>query len=170
MPSPVIIPVSEDILFLKRAIKVGSSSFRCRIKMLLLIHSGVHNNTSLAHKAGSGVRSIVRWKQIYLLGGYEALIADNRGGDRKSNIDSATKQRIKEKLSEAQCAFTSYKQAQEWISEELQIDKQYHAVYQYLRRNFGTKLKVGRKSHIKKDESAVAVFKNATKDPRIYKK
>lgn len=46
-----------------------------------------------------------------------------------------------------------------WMKTELGIDKEYHAINKYLKRNFGTKLKVGRKSHVKKDDAAIAVFK-----------
>jgi transposase len=159
MAKQVIISVIETEATLKRAIKHSSPTVSSRIKMLLYIRSGIHTNTTLANKTGTSVRSIIRWKQSYMCGGFASLVLEIRGGDRKSNIDNATKQKIKAKLSDPKDALTSYKQAQQWISEELNIDKQYHAVYQYLKRNFSTKLKVGMKSHVKKDESAVAVFK-----------
>ncbi|MBK8442993.1 MAG: hypothetical protein IPL35_06080 [Sphingobacteriales bacterium] len=40
----------------------------------------------------------------------------------------------------------SYKEAQQWLKSELGIEKQYNTVRMYLKRNFGTKLKVGRKA------------------------
>jgi transposase len=143
---------------------------KARIKMLLRIATGLSSSKSLSAKLGVSANTIAIWKRSYHQSGLSGLLADDRGGDYRSGIDTATKQKIKAKLADPKDSLTSYKQAQQWISEELNIDKQYHAVYQYLRRNFDTKLKVGRKSHVKKDESAVAVFKNAPKDSDIYKK
>ena len=88
-------------------------------------------------------------------------MAFNAGGDYRSGFSDAEKEKIAQKLAEPKQAFTSYKQAQDWINETFGVDKQYHAVNKFLKRNFGVKLKVGRKSHIKKDEEAVAFFKNA---------
>ncbi|MBK8444601.1 MAG: winged helix-turn-helix domain-containing protein [Sphingobacteriales bacterium] len=62
----------------------------------------------------------------------------------------------------------SYKEAQQWLKSELGIEKQYNTVRMYLKRNFGTKLKVGRKSHIKKDEAAVDTFKKLIKHARRH--
>jgi transposase len=47
----------------------------------------------------------------------------------------------------------------DWINEKFNLDMNYQAVNKYLKRHFGTKLKVGRKSHVNKDENAAALFK-----------
>ena len=47
----------------------------------------------------------------------------------------------------------------EWINKTFGLEMEYHAVNKYLKRNFKTKLKVGRKTHINKDDSAAALFK-----------
>ncbi|MBS1614904.1 MAG: hypothetical protein JST06_02165 [Bacteroidetes bacterium] len=39
------------------------------------------------------------------------------------------------------------------------MEMSYHATKNYLKRNLGVKLKEGRRSHVKKDEAAVAVIK-----------
>lgn len=45
----------------------------------------------------------------------------------------------------------------------------YHAVNKYVKRKFGAKLKVARKSHIKKDEKQVEEFKKNSR-PSFKKK
>jgi transposase len=76
--------------------------------------------------------------------------------------------KIEKKLSDPKNAFTSFGQAQTWLKEEFGIAKNYHAVNKYLKRNFGAKLKVGRKSHVRKDEAAVAVFKKPIRGAKTY--
>lgn len=154
---PVIVLELEQevkLLLAKSAIHI-----RPRLKMLLYLSKGIYAIDALAAKTGVSRNSVARWKRLYKSGGITALCADERGGDFISGIDQAAKNKIEAKLSDPKAAFTSYKQAQAWMAEEMGLDKKYHAVNKYLKRNFGVKLKVGRKSHIKKDEAAVAVFK-----------
>jgi transposase len=133
--------------------------------MVLLIAGGIDDTATLAAKTGADRNSIAAWKKRYNTGGIKALLGDGRGGDKRSGITDAQKQQIKEKLSDPKDTLRTYKEAQGWLSEEMGIDKEYHAFNKYLKRNFGTKLKVGRKSHVKKDEAAIAVFK---KPARIH--
>ena len=159
MGKSVVINVKENISDLKSLHGKASVHLRPRYKMLLLIAGGQTSSQELAAKTGVSRNSIASWKRSYSEGGIEQLTSDLRGGDFKSNITVDDKKKIEEKLSDPRKAFTSFTEAQAWLKEELGIDKNYHAVNKYLKRNFGAKLKVGRKSHVKKDEAAVAVFK-----------
>jgi transposase len=159
MATPVKITVAESVEELKKHLNKASVHLRPKLKMLQAILSGIDKNSELAARTGVSVRSITRWKEIYTKVGLEGLLNDQRGGDYRSGIDAVGKKKIADKLSEPKDAFTSFGQAQEWINKELGTDKKYHAINKYLKRNFGAKLKVGRKSHVKKDEAAVAVFK-----------
>ena len=77
-------------------------------------------------------------------------------------------QQIQERLSDPKNAFTSYKQAVEWINTTFGMAKSYPAINNMLKQRFGTKLKVGRKSHVKKDEAAGAVFKKPGRGDQTY--
>lgn len=165
MANAKIIVVKETSSELNVLIKKTSAHLRPRIKMLQWILKGVHAIDALCSKVGVSRNSIALWKRTYSSSGISGLLNDNRGGDYRSGLSVADKEKIKEKLSEPKEAFRSYKEAQEWINTTLNTDKKYHAVNKYLKRNFGTKLKVGRKSHVKKDEEAVAFFKNPSGSP-----
>ena len=141
---------------------------RSRLKMLLLIAKGITAVATLAAKTGVHRDSITAWKKRYAVAGIDGLLADDRGGDFRSGISATDKQKIKEKLSDPKDAFTSFGQAQAWVNKELGTDKKYHAINKYLKRNFGASLKVGRKSHVKKDEAAVAVFKKPVSGAGTY--
>ena len=159
MAKSLVVTIKEDVSFLKALYSKAPIHLRPRYKMLLLVAGGQTSSQELAAKTGVSANSIGSWKRLYSQGGLELLTSDQRGGDFKSNISAENKKKIEEKLSDPHNAFTSFGQAQTWLKEELGIEKNYHAVNKYLKRNFGVKLKVGRKSHVKKDEAAVAVFK-----------
>jgi len=119
-------------------------------------------------KTKSNRDSIRNWKNIYSNRGLDALMEDVRGGKRHGTLSDEQKAVLFAKLSSPKGGFTSYKQATEWINETFGVQMKYQAVNKYLKRNFGTKLKVGRKTHIKKDESAEALFKKTTREAKTY--
>ena len=159
------INVTESIAQLKARQGVVAAYMRPRIKMLVFIANGTTTVSTLCAKLGISAPTLRDWKTRYRHGGLEALLREGRGGDKRSGISAAQKQLIADKLSNPHDAFRSYGEAQAWLKTALGIDKQYHALNKYLKHNFGTQLKVGRKSHVKKDEAAVAVFKKAYPKP-----
>jgi len=84
---------------------------------------------------------------------------ETRGRKKPGAIGPKEKLEGQKKLSDPKGGFTSYKQAREWINSTFGLNMEYHAVNKYLKRNFGTKGKVGRKSPINKDPNAAALFK-----------
>jgi transposase len=145
------IKVTESAAQLKDYQRTVAVYMRPRIKMLTLIANGMTTVSTLCAKIGVTPPTLRDWKTRYRHGGLEALLREKRGGDKRSGISTEQKQLIAQKLSDPQDAFRSYGEAQAWLKTALGIDKEYHAVNKYLKHNFGTKLKVGRKSHVKKD-------------------
>lgn len=127
--------------------------------MLLLVAGGTTETAKLSAKTGASASAILCWKKRYNSGGLQYLLSDRRGGDYCSGWSAAHKQLIAQKIHDPENGFTTYGQAQQWMADELGVVKNYQAVNKYLKRNFGTKLKVGRKSHLKKDAQAVETFK-----------
>lgn len=153
------ITVTESIDDLVKLLTRCSTSAKPRIKMLLAIISGITSTNELAHKTKSNRDSIRKWKNTYRSKGLEGLLAEGRGGNRPGALNNEQKGELEKKLSNPKGGFTSYKQAADWINTTFGVDMNYHAVNMYLKRNFGTKLKVGRKTHVNKDENATALFK-----------
>ena len=52
-----------------------------------------------------------------------------------------------------------YVELQQWIEKEFKKEVKYNTILKYAMKNFGSKVKVARKSHVKKDNEAVAAFK-----------
>jgi transposase len=127
--------------------------------MLLAILSGVTSTQELVFKTKSNRDSIRNWKNMYRDKGLKGLVDETRGRKQPGAIGAEQKLQLEKKLSDPKNGFTSYIEAADWINTTFELEMQYHAVNKYLKRNFKTKLKVGRKTHINKDENATALFK-----------
>lgn len=156
------ITVKESGEQLTQLLGGSSPSVKPRIKMLLAIVNGITATNELAQKTKANRDSIRNWKNIYRSKGLDGLLKEGRGGKRHGALDEQQKSKLQKKLSDPKGGFTSYNQAMEWINTNFGVEMNYHAVNMYLKRNFGTKLKVGRKTHINKDENAAGLFKKTT--------
>ena len=153
------ISVKESKEELTALLRKSTAATKPRIKMLLAILGGVTSTQDLVLKTKANRDSIRNWKNTYRDKGLEGLIGETRGRKRPGAIGPKEKLELQKKLSDPKGGFTSYKQAMEWINKTFGLKMEYHAVNKYLKRNFGTKLKVGRKTHINKDDNAAALFK-----------
>lgn len=154
-----VLEVKESLDELRVIHRQWAAHLRVGIKMLEWVLKSVYSIDDLGAKVGVSLNTVAIWERTYHTAGLSGLLEDKRGGDYRSGIDEAARKKIAAKLSNPKAALKSFGEAQEWINKELGMDKKYHAVNKYLKRNFGAKLKVGRKSHVKKDEEAVAFFK-----------
>ena len=159
MPILQTLTVNETSEQLTKLIGSSTSSTKPRLKMLLAIVNGITSTNDLAYKTKSNRDSIRKWKNTYRSKGLAGLLEEGRGGNRPSALNEQQKAEVEKKLSNPKGGFTSYKQATAWINKTFDVNMNYHAVNMYLKRSFGTKLKVGRKTHVNKDDSAAALFK-----------
>jgi transposase len=153
------ITVIETASELSALIRKSTPSVKPRLKMLLAIVNGITSTQELVFKTKSNRDSIRNWKNTYRSQGISGLLKESRGGKRHGALNEQQKGELKTKLSNPKGGFTSYNQAVDWINSTFKTEMTYHAVNMYLKRNFGTKLKVGRKTHVNKDENAAALFK-----------
>ena len=66
------------------------------------------------------------------------------------------------KLNDPKNGIRGYTELLEWVNKELFKDMNYITLVKYAERHFGSKIKVARKSHVKKDEEAIATFKKTS--------
>ncbi|MBK7739611.1 MAG: winged helix-turn-helix domain-containing protein [Saprospiraceae bacterium] len=52
---------------------------------------------------------------------------------------------------------------QQWIEQEFKKEVRYNTILKYAMRHFGSRVKVARKSHVKKDSEAVITFKKTSR-------
>lgn len=169
MPKQLDLPVKESLKELREIqLQQKNNSLINRIQMLILIKQGTcRYQTELREALPYGLRSIVDWIKLYREGGLDNLLNYNRGGNRSAAIQGDIYQDVKALLNDPNNGITSYIELQEYLAEKGVVIK-YKALYKFVKHHFNPKLKVGRKSNVKKDETAVAVFKNAKEQNKTY--
>ncbi len=154
------IEITESLSELKKLQKSTAMHLRPRIQMLILMLTGkAAGKQGLADALGVNHNSVQTWRSSYEAGGIKALMAYKRGGYKKGVINEATDKAIGLRLNNATEAPTSFKELQQWVDEHYIPGINYQTLHKYVKRRYGAKLKVARKSHVKKDTQAVEAFK-----------
>jgi transposase len=152
--------IKESLSEIKRLQQKSPLYLSIRLQMLIVIKTKeVHSKRGLSDILGISANSIQAWKQLYSQGGIDKLMEYHRGGNKKPVIDAKADKAIVAKLSNPYEAPRSYKELQQWVDEHLIKGINYHTLNKHVKNKHKTKLKVVRKSHVKKDEQAVAAFK-----------
>ena len=163
MALPKQIIIKEDLLILKTHAKNGNDLIKKRMRLLIELKKGKQSEQSkrnLSIKLGINHNSIVKWRNLYISKGIEALLKDGRkGGYKPSIITKEEHEKIKALLNNKNNGIVGYTELLNWVGKELNKEMKYITLVKYAERNFGTKIKVARKSNIKKDIEAVAAFK-----------
>lgn len=168
MARPIHIIIKESIKELKSIQKLKPFYYN-RVQMLILIKEGVIvTKDDLAQALSASNKSVQTWRTKYIEGGIERLLEDNRGGKKVGQITPQIHQQLRARLNESKEGFKSFVEVQQWLKENFGIEMQYHAVNKYLKRKFGARPKVARKSHMDKDDNAVALFKKTTPGTKTY--
>lgn len=164
MANALSIRVKESLQELRLLLKKSPVHYSSKLRMLIEIkHSDVAlSKNELANKIGVNHNSIQTWRTKYKREGLKGLLKDGRIGFKPSIITSVAHKKIAEKLNTPVAAFSSYKQLHEWVDKQLVTGVNYNSLRHYVKRHFGAKLKVPRKSHIRKDEEAVGAFKKSS--------
>lgn len=157
--------VIESELELKKLMRQQPIHKKNRIQMLLILKKSEHSLSKIELAAILKVNhnTAQKWRKAYFEKGIDGLLFDGRIGYKKSIITSEIHQAIQTRLTSPKDAFTSYVDLINWIVENyIPQGINYHTVNKYVKRHFGAKLKVSRKSHIKKDPNAVDSFKKTS--------
>lgn len=158
------IHIKELVKDLKSILKKQPEHLRNRIRMLIVLKESIEplGKNSLAEIIGVNHNSIQSWRKQYITGGIKKLLEYKRGGYKPAMIRGAILKKVEERLNQAEDAFRSYEELRQWIDDNFIPGINYHTVNKFVKRKFGTKLKVARKSHVDKDERAVKAFKKTS--------
>ena len=116
----------------------------------------------LAKHLGVDPNSITSWKKIYEQKEISGIISDGRIGFKPSVISAENHKKIEKKLKDPKNGIRGYVELLDWVKTELSMDIKYITLFKYSERHFGSKIKVARKSHFKKNEQAVETFKKTS--------
>ena len=160
MAHPLQLKIKETLPQLKGVLRKQPQHLRHRIQMLILMKEGkAYSKRELADALGVNHNSVQTWRTAYKKRGLSALLKFERGGFKPSVIPPKVHRAIEKRLKNPIGAFNGYEQLRRWIDEHYLPAINYQTINSYVKRHFGAKLKVARKSHINKDEQAVKEFK-----------
>jgi transposase len=156
------IHVKENTHELKQLLKEQSKqTMRNRIIMLQQIKRSTKllSKNELADLVGVNHNSIQKWRRLYETKGIKGLLQQTRGGKRWQVITPLAHTAIEKRLKNPLDAFVSFEELRRWVDEHYIPGIKYVTLNAYVKKNFGAKLKVARKSHVQKDLTAVEAFK-----------
>lgn len=166
MAKPLTISVKESIKELRNMQRKHGYLIGKRLEVLITIkrheNDGGISKRDLASKTGVNHNSITKWRKMYLKEGIESLLQHGRTGFKPSLITKQEHERLEQKLKDPYNGLQGYKELLQWANQHREKALNYTTLYEYCKRNFGTKIKVARKSHVKKDPAAVEVFKKTS--------
>ena len=163
MAHPLKIVIKESQLVLRKLQRQHGELIGKRILMLLEIkkHEKVGiSKRELSQITGINHNSIVKWRNIYLQSGIEPLLTHGRvGGFKPSVFSQEEHKKIEVLLHNTKNGIRGYTELLAWVGKELSKEIKYITLVKYTERHFGSKIKVSRKSHVKKDDAMVDTFK-----------
>jgi transposase len=165
MSKPKLILIKETKSALKALLKTASPLIAPRIRMLQVeqeFKSTGISRRDLADRIGVDPNSITNWRALYFAGGIDAITSHKKTGFKPSVFEIEEHLAIEQKLKDPKNGLRGYVELLNWIEAEFKKEIKYNTLLKYCIKNFGSSVKVARKSHIKKDEEAVIRFKKTS--------
>lgn len=164
MSKPKLLIIKESQKELVQLRKNSSNTKSKRLLMLIELKKEKGNAISkrnLAQRIGVDPNSITAWKRLYEQSGIEGIMSDGRIGFKPSIVSIEEHKKMELKLKDPKNGIRGYVELLDWVKTELSKDMKYITLVKYAERHFGSKIKVARKSHVKKDDQAVETFKKS---------
>jgi transposase len=165
MAKALYIEISEDRKTLKNRLKSAKPWERPRLIMLLeMLKAGVSGITKeeLMQRVGVCGQSINNWRKSYRQGGLLQLLSHKKKGFKPSVFSNEEKMELEKLVNNPKNGIVGYVELRQWVKEKFDKEVKYITILKFMEHNFNTKIKVARKSHIKKDEQAVETFKKTS--------
>lgn len=162
------IQVAESLSELRQLQKQNPSKYKCLQMLILLKLQGSISKYLLAEQLCSSHSSVGKWRTAYITDGIKGLLQDNRGGYKKAAITPKVNNALSDRLNNPKEGFRSFIEVQQWLATEFGIEMEYRAVNKDVKRKFGARLKVSRKSHVLKSPADEAVFKKPIRQPSTH--
>lgn len=165
MALPKLIVIKETLTELKALLKKASPLIAPRLRALIEMKKNEKTGISkrnVATLVGVDPNSVQAWRTLYSQGGIEAIQKHGKTGFRPSVFSKSEHQAIEKKLKDPTNGLRGYVELLAWVEQEFKKQIKYNTLMKYSIKNFGSKIKVARKSHINKDIEAVNTFKKTS--------
>lgn len=115
--------------------------------------------SAIAKGIGKHRNTVQTWLSQYRAGGMAAMLELKKSPGGVRVIPQWAETALAKRLQEPNHGFSSYGKVQQWLSETLGIEAEYHAVYQMTRYRLKAKLKAARPQNCKQDSEQREAFK-----------
>jgi transposase len=165
MAHPKNLIIKETQKEIKKHLKESIPFIGQRLRVLLILKQ--HEKTGISKRevaklAGVDPNSVQNWRTLYINTGIEGLMKHQKKGFRPSVFNAIDHQKLETKLHDSQNGLQGYVELKAWLEKESDKIFNYNTLLYYCIRNFKSSVKVARKSHVKKDENEVAIFKKTS--------
>ncbi len=147
-------PINEPLEALQTQLrKEKRAQPKRRLHMLVLFKTGqAPTRKAAADHLAVHRNTIAEWINTYQNGGLQALLEDQKRGPNSGQrtLSAPALEALKARLDTTD-GFGSYGEIETWLQEEFGIKAKYKTLHRIVRYQLGAKLKVGRRSHVKKN-------------------
>ena len=165
MSTPKAFKIKESESEIKKLMKNSRPMIAKRLQALLVFKrneaSGISKRV-VADEIGVNHNSVQTWRNLYVAGGIKMLMSHYNIGYKPSKINQEQEQALKEKLNDPHNSIVGFIELLDWFNKTFQSSINYKTFHGFVVRKFNAKIKVARKTHIKKDVKAVEAFKKTS--------
>ena len=162
MSSPKAFKIKESESEIRKLIKSSKAMIGKRLYALLVFKQNEDSSISkraVADQIGVNHNSVQTWRASYIKGGINALMSHSNTGHKPSKISKGQEESLRTKLGDPSNGMVGFNELLGWFNTRFGTKINYKTFHGFVVRKFGAKIKVARKSHIKKDELKVDSFK-----------
>lgn len=156
--------ISESVNDLNAILKLQTKHNNIdRIRALIHLKEGTFASRELvSDHLRISLRTLEKWISSYIKGGLDELLLPEKRVRKSYLISQEIDKALEKRMRNSEEGFSSYVEAQRWLSAEYGLDLKYNTIRKHLIRHYETKIKSPRKSHIKKDDEAIEAFLKTT--------
>ena len=154
--------IKESEKEIKMLIKNSIPLIANRFKALLIFKQFEETGVSklvVAKETRLNQNSIQKWRTMYITGGAELLKTHGKIGFKPSVISNEHEAELSKVLHDPHNGFVGFVELLDWFNKKFDANVNYKTFHGFVVRKFQAKVKVARKSHVKKDPEAGEVFK-----------
>ena len=165
MSAPKTFTIKETETEIKKLIKKSNPMIKKRLQALLIFKlnevSGISKRL-VSDEIGVNHNSVQTWRSLYIKGGIKMLMSHSNIGYKPSKINTEQEQALRKKLEDPFNGIVGFIELLDWFNTTFDTTINYKTFHGFVVRKFNAKIKVARKSHIKKDIQAVEAFKKTS--------
>lgn len=165
MSAPKTFNIIQSEREIKKLMKSSHPMIAKRLHALLIFKRNEETGISkrlVADEIGVNHNSVQKWRSLYIDGGIKLLMSHSKIGYKPSKITKEQEQALKEQLNNPLNGMVGFIELLDWFNKKFETEINYKTFHGFVVRKYKAKIKVARKSHIKKDEKAVETFKKTS--------